>query len=392
MKHAKLMTALVAAVFVAGACSSAATPAPTAAPATAAPATAAPATAAPATAAPATATAAPATAAPTTAACDLTGKEVAWPLRGFDGYQQAQSAAFKAAAEADGVKVDIVNAKDDVTVQNKAIDDWIAAGIDGVALQPADPAAVGESTKKLRAAGIPLVYVGTVPNEDTGAPKAPFVAFQDMKELTYKAGQMAATYVKDVMKQTPKYVINDWVEIPVCHEERMIPFVDGIKSVAPDAVEVFWDTVPANKDQNMAKMEDQLQANPDFNIFTGCGGDLILGGVAGLQAAGRAKADNKAPKTEWILTIDGTPEEISLLRDTSTSVMATIAQRPADNGVLIWQTLKKVMCGETPLVGGEPVPAIGSEMMTAEWSCEKIAEFYKAQYGLTEIYKPVNCP
>jgi len=368
MKHANLMTVLVAAIFVAGACSSAATPAPTAAPATAA----------------------PATAAPSTAACDLTGKEVAWPLRGFDGYQQAQSAAFKAAAEADGVKVSIVNAKDDVTVQNKAIDDWIAAGIDGIVLQPADPAAVAESTKKARAAGIPLVYVGTVPNPDTGAPKAPFVPFQDMMELTKNAGAEAAKYVKEKLGQTPKYVINDWVEIPVCHEERMVPFVDGIKSVASDAVEVFWDTVPANKDQNMAKMEDQLQANPDFNIFTGCGGDLILGGVAGLQAAGRAKADNKVPKTEWILTIDGTPEEISLLLDPSTSVMATIAQRPADNGVLIWKTLKAVMCGEMP-VEGVPIEGIGSEYMTADWGCERISEFYTAQYGLTEIYKPIDC-
>jgi branched-chain amino acid transport system substrate-binding protein len=58
-------------MLIVGACSSAATTAPTAAPATAAPATAAPATAAPATAAPATAapaTAAPATAAPSAAA------------------------------------------------------------------------------------------------------------------------------------------------------------------------------------------------------------------------------------------------------------------------------------------------------------------------------------
>lgn len=59
---------IVTLLFIAAACTTAATPAPTAAPATAAPATAAPATAAPATAAPATSAPASATAAPATAA------------------------------------------------------------------------------------------------------------------------------------------------------------------------------------------------------------------------------------------------------------------------------------------------------------------------------------
>ncbi len=336
----------------------------------------------------AAATAAPSAAAPS--AANLAGKKVAWALRGFDGYQQAQSASFKKAAEADGVQVDLVNAKDDVTAQAKAMDDWIAAGIDGLVLQPADPAAVAEPTKAARAAGIPLVYVGTLPNADTGAPKAPFIPFQDMKDLTYEEGAVAAQWVIDTLHQTPKLVIYDWVEIPVCHEERMVPFVDGVKSVAPDAQIVFWDTVPPNKDQTLAKMEDQLQRDPDFNIFTGCGGDLILGGIAGLQAAGRAQAVNKVPKTEWIMTIDGTPEEINLLLDPTTSIVATIAQRPYENGITIWESLKKVMLGEVPLDGDVSVNT-GSEIMTGDWGCPKISQFYEKQYSLTEIYKPIDC-
>jgi ABC-type sugar transport system substrate-binding protein len=390
MGKQKVLAAIAAALMVVSGCSSAATTAPTAAPATAAPATAAPATAAPATAAPATA--APATAAPTVApsSASLAGMKVGWALRGFDGYQQAQAAGFKKAAEADGVQVNFVNSKDDVTAQVKAMEDWIAAGINGLVLQPVDPGAVGEVTKAARAANVPLVYVGTIPNADTAAPKAPFVPFQSMADLTKKEGADAAHWVVDTLHQTPKLVIFDWVEIPVCHEERMVPFVDGVKSVAPDAEIVFWDTVPANKDQTMAKMEDQLQRNPDFNIFTGCGGDLILGGVAGLQAAGRAKADNKQPKTEWIMTIDGTPEEINLLLDPSTSVMATIAQRPAENGGIIWDTLKKVMTGAIPADGDVDVDT-GSEIMTADWGCQKISDFYTNEYGSTEIFKPIDC-
>ena len=373
--NARLAAIGVVAVLLVGACGSGSTAAPSAA---------------------ATATAAPtaaATAAPSaepSAATSLQGKKVAWVLRGFDGYQQAQAASFKAAAEADGVEVSLFNGKDDALAQAKAIDDFIAAGVDGIILQPADPAAAVEPTKAIRAAGIPLVYVGSTP--DAGAPKAPFIPFDDMKALTKQAGADAATFVIETLKQTPKLVVFDWVEIPVCHEERMIPFVDGVKSVAPDAQIVFWDTVPANKDQTMAKMEDQLQANPDFNIFTGCGGDLILGGVAGLQAAGRAQAVNKVPKTEWIMTIDGTPEEIDLLLDKSTSIVRTVSQKPNEHGVAVWQTMKKIMLGEIAQDGDAPAEALTtSQMLTSDWTCADVAKEYEHQYGKTDIYKAIDC-
>ena len=128
----------------------------------------------------------------------------------------------------------------------------------------------------------------------------------------------------------------------------MTPFMEGVKSVAPDAQAVFWDTVPPTKDGTLAKMEDQLQRDPDFNIFTGCGGDLILGGIAGLQAAGRATATNKAPDTEWILTIDGTPEELDLLLDKNTSIVRTITLLPKETGEAVWATLK----GSNTFAGG----------------------------------------
>ena len=137
--------------------------------------------------------------------------------------------------------------------------------------------------------------MGHVPKKDSGAPAAPFVPFNDIRPLAKQAGAEAAKWVVSNWARPQKWSCSIGSSFPFAMMERMTPFFEGVKSVAPDAEVVFWDTVPPTKDGTLAKMEDQLQRDPDFNIFTGCGGDLILGGVAGLQAAGRAKATDKVP-------------------------------------------------------------------------------------------------
>jgi ABC-type sugar transport system substrate-binding protein len=321
---------------------------------------------------------------------DMTGKKIAWVMWGTDGYQQGQGASFKQLGEAEGAEVNLIDGKNDPLVQAKAIDDLIAAGIDGIVWQPADPAAAVEPAKAIRAAGIPLVFVGVQPDASSGV-AAPTVPFGNMFEQTKAAGAAAATFVKENLNQTPKVVLYDLVALPLCHDERMTGFMDGVKSVAPDAETVFWDTVPTTKDGTTSKMEDQLQANPDFNIFTGCGGDLILGGIAGLQAAGRAQAVDKVPQTEWILTIDGTPAEVELLLDPTTSIMQTLMQTPFENGEIAWRTMTQVLSGEIAADSATLVDTPPALALTKDMTCQEVAEVFERQYGLTEIYQPLDC-
>jgi len=384
MTKARSRLAMVAGavLLLAAACSSAATPAPATEAPTAAP-TAAPATEAP-TAAP---TAAPATEAPTaapTAGGDVKGKKVALITYGSDPNSQAQAYYFKTAAEADGAAVTIIDGKGDIAVQVKAIEDLLAAGdYAGIAFDPADPTAASEISKKVQDAGVSLLLYESLPPDVT----APFARFNDC-ELAKKAGADAATYVKDVMKQTPKYVIFDLLAFEICHELRMGCFVEGIKSAAPDAVQVFWDEVPFDKNLAMAKMEDQLQANPDFNIYTGCGSDMVLGGIAGLEAGGRGKANNKAPLTEYVVTIDGTLPELQRLVDPNSSVVSTITMTPKVNGAAFWTMLKDIMTGVTGPTEAKVVDLPGLIMPK---ECSQVAEIYKEQYGPTEMFEPLDC-
>jgi ABC-type sugar transport system substrate-binding protein len=272
-------------------------------------------------------------------------------------------------------------------VQSKAIDTLIASHVDGIVWQPADPASAVQPAQKIRAANIPLVFSETQPDPASGF-KAPFVPSNGISDLTKKAGADAATFVTTTLHQTPKVVLFDITNVPVCHEQRMVPFMDGVKSVSADAQTVFWDTVPVTKDGTLAKMENLLQANPDFNIFTGCGGDLILGGVAGLQAAGRGKAVNGVPQTEWILTIDGTLDDLALQADPTSAVVETISQTPNQNGLAALDYLTKMITGALALDSTEQanIPGI---LYTKDETCDAMNKDFTREFSA--VYKPLDC-
>jgi ABC-type sugar transport system substrate-binding protein len=314
------------------------------------------------------------------------GKKVAFVLWGNDPYQQAQGAWFKKSAEVDGAKVTLINGKTDPVTQAKAVSDLVAGGYSGIAWQPVDAKAAINPAKQIRARKIPLVYVGARPTD--ASVRAPFIKFSDAKTLL-QAGKDAANYVKANMPGgIPKVVIFDVVNLPLCHTERMTSFVNGLKSVVPQTKIVFWDNAGLDRASTLAKMENLLQTNTDFNVFTGCGGDLIMGGIAGLQAAGRAKAVNKKPVSEWILAIDGTPEMIDLHLRKDSSVMEDITLTPKENGQATWRVLKSIMLGKTSQNSGLIVNAPSIILPS---NCAKQAAVFTNEYRLVKGFKIPNC-
>ena len=168
----------------------------------------------------------------------------------------------------------------------------------------------------MQAAGIPLYLLGDRPDPSTGV-VAPAALFDDYESPD--RGRQARRRVAQANRpgEKAKVVIFDILTLPLCKEGRMDGFLEGLTSVmGEENVEIkFRDTVEHKRDVAQAQMEDQLQRDPDFNVFTSCGADGVLGGIAALQAAGRAQAVDKVPQTEYIFTIDGTPSELELLFD-----------------------------------------------------------------------------
>jgi hypothetical protein len=113
-----------------------------------------------------------------------------------------------------------------------------------------------------------------------------------------------------------------------------------------------------------------------------------MGGVAGLQAAGRAKAVNKKPVSEWILAIDGTPEMIDLHLRKDSSVMEDVTLTPKENGETTRKVLKSIMQGTTKPDSGQVVSAPSIILPS---NCAKQALVFTREYRLVKEFKVPNC-
>jgi ABC-type sugar transport system substrate-binding protein len=307
----------------------------------------------------------------------LDGKELAFVLYGADQYQQAQGRAFQAAAEAQGAKVKIVDGKVDGAVQTNAVDNLVAQQPDGVAFQPID-AATAMTVRNLQQANIPAVLMGAEPPADSGV-TAPFNAFSEY-DTTKQAGENAAKFVAQKMKQQPKLLVLDDKTMEFCTKQRIQGFIDGVMAADPKAKLVARLSAKTDREKGMKLMEDQLQADGDFNIVTSCGSESILGGIQALEGAGRCKAEAKVPKTEYVFTIDGTPGELSKLLDPKSCVMQTMTLTPKDNGEKMLDTLVKVMNGEI-----KPDQDYNGDLpgVLLPADCAGVNKVFKEQYGTT---------
>lgn len=317
------------------------------------------------------------------------GKDVTFVLWGLDAYQQANGAWFeKVLKDAGANSVTLVDGKVDPQVQQKAMDDAIAAGADAIALFPAQPAASVTSILASQQAGIPLVLAGATPDPASATVPAALI---DDSSATFVAGQNAANWLKaNRPDEKAKLVVFDLMTVTYCKDLRMDGFIAGVTDVmGADNVEIkFRDTVEHKREVALAKMEDQLTRDPDFNIFTACGADGVLGGIAGLEAAGRARAVDKVPQTEYIFTIDGTPSELERLFNSESAVMETLTLTPKENAIKTAELLGRVVSGDLAPDATDTVALSG---MLLPPNCTETAHILQEQYGMLSDFKPIDC-
>ncbi|HZW00922.1 MAG TPA: sugar ABC transporter substrate-binding protein [Candidatus Deferrimicrobium sp.] len=320
----------------------------------------------------------------------LEGKKVAFLLWSYDAYQQGQGNWFVKVATDRGAEARAIDGQVDPSMQVKVMSDLVAEGVDAIAFQPVEPAAAVNAISEAQAAGIPVYLIGAKPDPSSGA-VAPSALFNDY-EVTKVAGQNAATWLQaNKPGEKAKLMIFDILEIAYCTDGRMQGFVDGVTEVmGEENVEIlFRDTVEHKRDVAQAKMEDILQTDmADFNIFTSCGADGVLGGVAALQAAGRATAVDKNPVSEYIFTIDGTPSELELLFDPNSSVMETMTLTPKENGTAAADGLERLLSGDLEMTSDETLNLPGVLLSP---DCAVTAGIFQEQYGLNQDFEPLDC-
>lgn len=296
-------------------------------------------------------------------------------LYGVDAYQQQHGKFFEEYAEELGISVRTINGENSQSVQDKGARDLINAGVDGIVIQPAEPLSATGTLKAIQQAEIPVLTWG---NGEVPGITAPYVSL-DEREQTFQAGVDAANAVQeDFPGEAIKMVVLDVPALPICTDYRMGEFIKGVQSVDPDAEVVAQPDGGGVRAQSKKVMEDVINSGVDFNIMTACNGESLLGALSALEAAGRGKAVDKKPVSEYIFSIDGSPAEVEKLLDPESSVSQVMMLTPYENARKLLDLLISIAAGETPedYTSGLPATLVGPD-------CEQANELLEREYETT---------
>jgi ribose transport system substrate-binding protein len=222
----------------------------------------------------------------------------------------ARGAEAEAKKTNPNVKVTAVGFDYDLNKQFTQIDNFIAAGVDMILLNPGDPNALEPAIKKAQAAGILVVAV------DTAAKGADLTVTTD----NVQAGQIACQYIVDKLQGKGDVIIQNGPQV-----SAVIDRVKGCKEVFAKApgIKVLSDDQDAkgSREGGLAVMQGHLTRFPKIDaVFS----------INDPQAIGTNLAAKQLNRSNIIITaVDGAPDIEATLKDPgSPMVQASASQDP----------------------------------------------------------------
>ncbi|HEV2557885.1 MAG TPA: ABC transporter substrate-binding protein [Microvirga sp.] len=222
----------------------------------------------------------------------------------------ARGAEAEAKKANPNVKVTAVGFDYDLNKQFTQIDNFIAAGVDMILLNPGDPNALEPAIKKAQAAGILVVAV------DTAAKGADLTVTTD----NVQAGQIACQYIVDKLQGKGDVIIQNGPQVSAVTDR-----VKGCKEVfAKNAgIKVLSDDQDAkgSREGGLQVMQGHLTRFPKI--------DAVFA-INDPQAIGTNLAAKQLNRNNIIITsVDGAPDIESALKDAgSPMVQASASQDP----------------------------------------------------------------
>ncbi len=195
-------------------------------------------------------------------------------------YQEVLKGA-REVAEAEDVTLVIASHENDSAREIAIMEDFIQKGLDATSWVVSTEAATKEVLWTAAKAGLPVI---TNILEVRGAPQVAVIKF-DNYGGSYDCGVWAGNYFKENRSGDPKLAI---LTLPGygSTEDRAQGFIDGFKSVYPDAEIVAEQNAEGDMGKGMDLMESIIQANPDVNVVFGINDPSALGAAAAVEAAG----------------------------------------------------------------------------------------------------------
>ena len=196
----------------------------------------------------------------------------------------------------------------DLGKQFNQIDNFIAAGVDFILLNPGDPKAIAPAIKKAHAAGIPVVAF------DTAAEGADANVTTD----NVMAGRISCQYIADKLKGKGNVIIENGPQV-----SSVIDRVNGCKQVFSryPGIRILSDDLDGkgSRDGGMAVAQGYLTRFPKIDaIFT----------INDPQAIGTALAARQVNRSDFFITsVDGSPEMEVALKDPGFSMIEASASQ-----------------------------------------------------------------
>ncbi|ASP74201.1 sugar ABC transporter substrate-binding protein [Sinorhizobium meliloti] len=185
----------------------------------------------------------------------------------------------------DGVDLQIEDALNDVAKQQSQIQNFIAAGVDAIIVQPVDTDATTVMSKLAADAGIPLVYVNREPvNIDTLPEKQAFVASNEVDSGTLQTREIcklldgkgkAVVIMGELSNQAARMRTKD------IHDVLATDQCKGIEIVHEQTAN--W-----QRTQGADLMTNWLSAGIEFDAVIANNDEMAIGAIQALKAAGRS--------------------------------------------------------------------------------------------------------
>jgi inositol transport system substrate-binding protein len=185
----------------------------------------------------------------------------------------------------DGVELQIEDAQNDVAKQQSQIQNFIAAGVDAIIVNPVDTDATAAMSKIAADAGIPLVYVNREPvNVDTLPEKQAFVASNEVESGTLQTKEIckilggkgkAVVMMGELSNQAARMRTKDIHDVIATDECKGLEIVEE-------------QTANWSRTQGADLMTNWLSAGLEFDAVISNNDEMAIGAIQALKAAGRS--------------------------------------------------------------------------------------------------------
>ncbi|MCA1442974.1 sugar ABC transporter substrate-binding protein [Ensifer sp. IC4062] len=184
-----------------------------------------------------------------------------------------------------GVELQIEDAQNDVAKQQSQIQNFIAAGVDAIIVNPVDTDATAAMSKIAADAGIPLVYVNREPvNVDSLPDKQAFVASNELESGTLETQEIckmlggkgkAVVMMGELSNQAARMRTKDVHDVLATEQCKGIEIVEE-------------QTANWSRTQGADLVTNWLSAGVEFDAVISNNDEMAIGAIQALKAAGRS--------------------------------------------------------------------------------------------------------